>query len=165
MSAAAKIILAIDPGASGGLAWSATAGGEVQILSMPKTEGEVAEHLREIVTAAGGSGNVTAYMEQVGGYVRTEGGQPGSAMFKFGRGYGFLLGVCAALCVSVELVTPQRWQKGMAAGVRAGLSRADWKRKLKAQAERLFPGLRVTLSTADALLILAWARKVERGIL
>lgn len=160
---AGKIIIAIDPGASGGMAWGAAAGGEVQTLSMPKTEGELARHLQEIVTAAGGPDGVSAYIEQVGGYVRTEGGQPGSAMFKFGRGFGFLLGVCAALLVPVELVTPQRWQKGMAAGVRAGLSRADWKRKLKAQAERLFPSQRVTLATADALLILAWARKIERG--
>lgn len=69
------------------------------------------------------------------------------------------MGACAALCVPVELVTPQRWQKGMSVGVRAGLERADWKRKLKAQAERLFPGQRVTLATADALLILEWARR------
>jgi len=157
-----RIILAIDPGAAGGMAWGALAG-EVQTLAMPKTEGELAEHLREIVTAAGAPEGLTAYVEQVGGYVRTESGQPGSAMFKFGRGFGFLLGVCAALRVPVELVTPQKWQKGIAAGVRAGLSRADWKRKLKAQAERLFPGQRVTLATADALLILAWARKVEKG--
>jgi hypothetical protein len=158
-----KIILAIDPGASGGMAWGAAAGGEVQTLPMPKTEGEVVETLRQIVTKAGGAANLAAYVEQVGGFVRTEGGQPGSAMFKFGRGFGFLLGACAGLLIPVELTTPQRWQKGMAAGVRSGLSKAEWKRKLKAQAERLFPGLRVTLATADALLILAWARKVERG--
>ncbi len=158
-----KIILAIDPGASGGLAWGPAAGGEVQTLAIPKTEGEVAETLRQIVTDAGNPGSVVAYLEQVGGYVSTEGGQPGSAMFKFGRGYGFILGALAALCVPVELVTPQRWQKGIAAGVRAGLSKSDWKRKLKAQAERLHPGRRVTLATADALLILAWARKMEGG--
>lgn len=163
MTPGGKIILAIDPGASGGMAWGAAAGGEVQTLPMPKTEGEVAETLRQIVTAAGGPEGVAAYVEQVGGFIRTEGGQPGSAMFKFGRGYGFLLGACAALLIPVELVTPQRWQKGMAAGVRSGLSKPDWKRKLKAQAERLFPGHRVTLATADAVLILAWARKVERG--
>lgn len=158
-AAPAKIILAIDPGASGGMAWGAAEGGEAQSLPMPKTEGEVVEALRRIVTGAGGPANVTACIEQVGGFVRTEGGQPGSAMFKFGRGFGLLLGACAALLVPVELVTPQRWQKGVAAGVRAGLSKADWKRKLKAQAERLFPGHRVTLATADALLMLAWARK------
>jgi hypothetical protein len=145
------------------MAWGAAAGGEVRAVSMPKTEGELAAAMREIVTAAGGPASVAAYVEQVGGYVRTEGGQPGSAMFKFGRGFGFLLGVCAALLVPVELVTPQRWQKGVSAGVRSGLSRADWKRKLKAQAERLFPSHRVTLATADALLILEWARRAERG--
>lgn len=154
-----KIILAIDPGASGGMAWGAAAGGSVQAAPMPDTEGGVVAFLRDTLQAAGGAENIAAYVEQVGGFVKTAGGQPGSAMFKFGRGYGFLLGACAALCVSVELVTPQRWQKGMSVGVRAGLERADWKRKLKAQAERLFPGQRVTLATADALLILEWARR------
>ena len=161
----AKTILAIDPGAAGGMAWGEAGGGPVTARPIPDTEGGVVESLRWIIAAAGGPERVAAYVEQVGGLVKTAGGQPGSAMFKFGRGYGFLLGACAALCVPVELVTPQRWQKGMAAGVRAGLSKPEWKRKLKAQAERLFPGHRVTLATADALLILEWARRAERGSL
>lgn len=159
-----RIILAIDPGKSGGMAWGEAEGGDVVAHTMPDTGGGVLDTLRDIIAAADGlPERVTAYVEQVGGYVRTEGGQPGSAMFKFGCGYGFTLGALAGLGVSVELVTPQRWQKGMSTGTRGGAPKADWKRKLKAQAERLYPSLRVTLSTADALLILAWARRQERG--
>jgi len=33
----------------------------------------------------------------------------------------------------------------------------QWKCKLRAQAQRLYPGIKVTLSTADALLLLEFA--------
>jgi hypothetical protein len=158
-----RFLLAIDPGGAGGLAWcDAASGGTVTARAMPDTEGGLLMILRDIVAEAGNPAMVAAFVEQVGGYVRTEGGQPGSAMFKFGRGFGFLLGACAGMGIPVDLVPPQRWQRGIATGVRAGLSKPDWKRKLKAQAERLFPGLRVTLATADALVMLEWARRLER---
>jgi hypothetical protein len=35
-------------------------------------------------------------------------------------------------------------------------SKSEWKNKLKAEAQRRFPDLKVTLKTADALLILEW---------
>ena len=40
-------------------------------------------------------------------------------------------------------------------------SRAIWKSKLKGSAQRLYPHLRVTLQTADALLILEYGRKTR----
>ena len=155
-----KAIVAIDPGTRGGLAWI-DAAERVTCHPMPDTEGELLVHIQDVLTAAGGAENVTAYIEQVSGFAGDE--HPGSAMFKFGRGYGFALGALMALRVRVELVTPQRWQQGVASGTQNGLEKADWKRKLKAQAERLFPGQRVTLKTADALLLLEYARRFERG--
>ncbi len=155
-----KAILAIDPGTRGGLAWI-DAAECVTCHPMPDTEGELLAYIHDVVTTAGGAGSLTAYVEQVSGFAGDE--HPGSAMFKFGRGYGFALGVLMALRVRVELVTPQRWQKGVASGTQSGLDKAEWKRKLKAQAERLFPGQRVTLKTGDALLLLEYARRFERG--
>lgn len=84
--------------------------------------------------------------------------QPGSAMFKFGRNFGFLLGALQALRVRVELIRPQRWQKGLALGTASACrSPTVWKNKLKAHAQRLYPHLKVTLKTADALLLLDYA--------
>lgn len=40
-------------------------------------------------------------------------------------------------------------------------AKRDWKNKLKAEAERRFPGLKVTLKTCDALLILEAAITIE----
>lgn len=55
------------------------------------------------------------------------------------------------------LVRPQVWQKVFNLGTAASCaSKSEWKNKLKAEAQRRFPHLPVTLATADALLILEW---------
>lgn len=157
-----RFLLAIDPGRSGGLAWSDPAG-RVVADAMPDTPGGVVGYLREVVATADGPERITCYLEQVGGYVGGP-GQPGSAMFRFGEGFGFLHGCLLTLGVSVVMVHPQRWQKAMALGTRGDLGKADWKRKLRATAERLFPAVKVTMATADALLLLHYARQEERRV-
>lgn len=147
-----KPILAIDPGASGGIAWLDADGGS-HTFPMPDTFGDVVARLHTL-RAYGVS---TAFVEEVGGFCGV--GQPGSAMFKFGKGCGVIEGALMALGYRVELVKPQRWQKhfGLGTTKQAG-GKADWKRKLKAEAQRRFPTCDVTLKTADALLILDYAR-------
>ena len=55
------------------------------------------------------------------------------------------------------LVRPQTWQKDFGLGTASRCaSKSEWKNKLKAEAQRRFPHLGVTLQTADALLILEW---------
>ena len=79
-------------------------------------------------------------------------------MFKFGENCGFMKGVVQTLGIKLELVRPQVWQKAFGLGTAAGCaSKTVWKNKLKAEAQRRFPHLSVTLKTADALLILEWA--------
>jgi hypothetical protein len=57
--------------------------------------------------------------------------------------------------MKVEMVRPQKWQKWLGLGRASGCgSPREWKNKLKAEAQRRFPYLNVTLKTADALLIL-----------
>ena len=75
-------------------------------------------------------------------------------MFNFGRNFGFLLGTLAGLYIRTELITPQKWQKALGLGTSKGMKPTEWKNKLKAEAPRLFPDIKVTLKTADALLIL-----------
>jgi hypothetical protein len=145
-------ILAIDPGAAGGLALNvddhpATA------VSMPATEGDLVSLLREW---GANPHDTVAVVEEVGGYAGMP--QPGSAMFKFGRNFGFALGVLQCLGVRVELVRPQKWQKGLGLGRAADCaSKAEWKNKLKARAQQLYPHLKPTLATSDALLLLDYA--------
>lgn len=143
-------MIAIDPGASGGIA-SMTVNGVVSAVKMPETEGDILKLLSNLKTY-----HDTLFIEQVGGYIGGV-GSPGSAMFNFGRGFGFLLGVAMSLSYRIEMVRPQTWQKALGLGNSKSMaSKTAWKNKLKAEAQRRFPDLNVTLSTADALLILEY---------
>jgi len=146
-------ILAIDPGASGGLAYWGQFG--VIALPMGKTEGDVLEQIRMTPSAIPDFAMRVAVVEAVSGYAGQ--GQPGSAMFKFGRGFGFILGVLAARGWRIELVRPQVWLKKLGLGTCGAMSKTQWKNKLKARAQQLYPGVKVTLKTADALLLLEYA--------
>jgi hypothetical protein len=155
-----NIILAIDPGLSGGLAWR-TPDRNIQAGKMPDTDGGILALIKDL-------GCITKYedrsipkvcfIEDVGGFIGKA--QPGSAMFKFGFNAGFLRGLLMAFGWRVELVRPAKWQVGLGIGNSKSCdSKADWKRKLKGEAERRFPGINVTLATADALLMLDYGIK------
>lgn len=144
-------MIAIDPGASGGFAWL-DQDGHPQCCAMPKTEGDVLELICELRCQP----QFAATVEQVSGFCGN--GQPGSAMFKFGRGFGFLLGCLMAHDFCVHLVQPRAWQKPLGLGTAASCeTKNEWKNKLKAEAQRRYPSCHVTLATADALLILDYA--------
>jgi hypothetical protein len=168
-----KILIGIDPGASGGIAYEV--GGFASARAMPDTGG-VISFVKAIVAEANGD-PVRAVVEEVGGYMGED--QPASRAFEFGRGYGYLLGILQTLEVRVELVRPQAWQKvlglgnsgrtrapkGASAAIRKSVrqanarAKAEWKRKLKEKASQLYPKLDVTLKTCDALLLLEYGRR------
>lgn len=150
-----KVIIAIDPGVSGGVAVAAF--GKVVCQAMPATQGDVMELIRDHYrTAEVEDVETVCVLEEVNGFVGKA--QPGSAMFKFGEGYGFIKGVVQTLGIKLVLVRPQVWQKSFGLGTASRCaSKSEWKNKLKAEAQRRFPELPVTLATADALLILEWS--------
>lgn len=158
----AGITIAIDPGASGGFAIQYP-DGKIDLQAMPDTDAEILE----IITTARARAiaeevDLCAVMEKVGGFVAPRGqdvgGQPGSRMFNFGEGFGFLRGVILALGIPLRMVRPQEWQKQLCLG--ATKDKSARKRALKSKAQELYPDLRPTLSTCDALLILDWANRV-----
>jgi hypothetical protein len=171
---AMKVVLAIDPGASGGIA--VALGTTAIAYPMPDTEGGVLDLLRGIAAEAGAE-PLRAVVEEVGGFMGEN--QPASRAFEFGRGHGFCLGVLATLGARVELVRPQAWQKVLSLGhserikappgandeerkkIRAFNARAktEWKRRLKSKAQELYPRITVTLKTADALLLLEYGQR------
>ena len=150
-----KTIVAIDPGVSGGIAISAF--GKTECHPMPETEGDRVDFMKSVKAATSlEGGEVVCVLEKVGGFAGK--GQPGSAMFVFGENFGFLKGVIQALEIRLELVRPQEWQKGLGLGTASACAgKSEWKNKLKAEAQRRFPHLNVTLKTADALLILEYS--------
>lgn len=171
-----NIYVAIDPGVSGGIAYSV--GGFVSVRPMPDP-GDLVKFLRAIAAEVAQGTQGRAVMEEVGGYIGEA--QPASSAFKFGMGYGFILGALQTLEFRIELVRPQAWQKIFALGkidrtfcpkgasdeqkkavrVANGRAKLEWKRKLKDKAQQLFPGIDVTLKTCDALLLLEYARRTQ----
>jgi crossover junction endodeoxyribonuclease RuvC len=89
------------------------------------------------------SGPVLAVLEQVHAMPK----QGVSSTFKFGQGFGRLEGMLTALKIPYRLVTPNVWQKAM------GCQSKGDKNVTKAAAQRLYPALKITHATADAILI------------
>ena len=142
-------LIAIDPGASGGIVFGNPESSKDPVLeNMPDTVHDLAELLGD----ASQEGPTHAFVELVGGYIGGA-GAPGSAMFNFGENYGRIQGILAALNIPFTLVRPQKWQTALSLGNSKGMSKPQWKGKLKAKAQQLYPKSKVTLQTADALLI------------
>lgn len=156
-----SIIIGIDPGANGAFAIRYQDGSS--FAHRFTSDSDFLESMREIAEASDiDNAEVTVYIEQVGGFVGKA--QPGSSMFNFGKNFGFQLGVCQAFSFRVELVRPQVWQKAYPTKTSKKENETQHKRELKDYAARLFPKEKVTLATADALLILDYATKKERGL-
>lgn len=160
------IIIGIDPGSSGGIAWNEPEKG-IQAVKMPATETEVVALLYGIRERTRGKESIRAYCELVTGYVKhdkddgeeNKNRQPGHTMFKFGRGVGVLQGACLAIFGKPMIeVHPNVWQKPLF--VPKG-SKTERKNYMKRAAQRRYPQLKVTLSTADALLIRAYGEMLS----
>jgi hypothetical protein len=151
-----RTILAIDPGASGGIA--ARIGIAVLCWPMPETQGDILELIVDQTKLSQMDGReCIAIVEHQVGVRGPFAKQAGLNQFQFGCNYGFILGALQALKWRIELVRPQAWQKALALGSKASCSgNTEWKNKLKAMAQRLFPAQKVTLKTADALLLLEY---------
>lgn len=152
--------LGIDPGASGGLVLLAS--GEEEWFST-WTLGNSTD--RQTWGFINGSQADFCCIEKVGGYIAGN-PAPGSAMFNFGANYGRLIGFLVASEIPFEQVTPQRWQKALAIPTkvkkgkgRMGETKTEFKRRLRAHAERLFPKVSLTNALADAILIAEFCRR------
>lgn len=157
-----KTLLCIDPGKSGGIAVENEYG--TYCDPMPDTFGDTVDYLREVKELGGEK--TTAYVEAVPSFCGPK--LPGSVVFVMAENFGVIQGALMALNIPLVLVRPQEWQKGLGIGTKAGCvgatnnqKRTLWKRKLKGEAQRRFPTLKVTEKTADALLILEWARSKQ----
>jgi hypothetical protein len=161
MSDTTPHFIAIDPGKSGGIAWTVD-GGPVQACRMPDT----VHDLYALLLGIRGDQTLdpaTAYIEDI---PRHQGLMSASSLYVLARNFGQAEGVLAAHGQPLVHVSPQAWQKAHGLGKRektgnAGRDRTAWKNKLKARAQAIFPHLTVTLDTADALLIL-WAAMQRR---
>ena len=116
------IILGIDPGLSGALAFYDTVDHSLILHDMPvvemvrngKTKREVSPHLIAEIITGNPKQTARAYVERVSAMP----GQGVTSVFSFGRSSGIIEGALAAIGIPYTLVTPQAWMK--ATGIRAG---------------------------------------------
>ena len=139
-------IIGIDPGKNGGIAWMGDKPPRNPCVEkLPESPYDLAEMLREIQR----EGECHAYVEKVNASP-----QMGVvSAFTFGHGSGVIDGVLAALAIPVHFVRPQRWQKELEC-----MTKGD-KNVSKRKAQELFPSLKITHATADALLIAEFGRR------
>lgn len=164
-----KTIISSDPGKGGAIAWGQIGKivGPVDCSPMPATEQGVADLLESIVLNRP-PGEIVAYMELVGGFIRQakneeerENRQPAHQMFQFGRTVGVVVGALRALKVeNLVEVHPLVWQKPLFLQTR-GKPYSERKRMLLMEARRHYPNPKTTARTADALLIYRYAVMVE----
>jgi crossover junction endodeoxyribonuclease RuvC len=140
------VSIGVDPGQTGGFgfvphdpeipAWA---------CKMPATDEDLLDMLRKVQE----DWLCHATLEQVHAMPK----QGVSSSFTFGEGYGKLQMVLQCLKVPYSKVTPQKWQKHMQC-----LTKGD-KNVSKARAQQLFPHLKITHATADALLIAEFGQR------
>lgn len=150
------MILGIDPGAKGALAFFDPDKGTLDVLDTPtvevkrgaKTKTEISP---QMVFAIIRARNPThAVIEKVGAMP----GQGVSSMFQFGRGVGMYEGIIAALEIPLTYVAPQTWQKSLAC--------REGKDGNRARAAELYPAYANAFAKkrddgrADAALIAYW---------
>lgn len=136
--------LGIDPGKSGGLGFVPKSS-EDKAFAYPIPESErdcadIIEEFRHIIIAAAIE-NVHAMPKQ-----------GVSSTFTFGQSYGFLRGLLVAFKIPYTNPSSMAWQKDLNCR-----SKGD-KNITKHKAQSLFPYLKITHATADALLLAEWTR-------
>jgi hypothetical protein len=149
-----SIIIGIDPGTNGGIAWITD--GKPCVEKMPDTLQDLWELIQDIATNGTPTDRLLkavcgckAYLEQV-----HSSPQMGvKSAFTFGNGFGHLEMALTAAGIPFERVRPQVWQKAMGC-----MTKGD-KNVSKRRAQELFPSIKVNHYIADALLIAAYGAK------
>lgn len=148
-----KSWIGIDPGKSGGLVEISR--NRTILVAMPQTERDIWEWF---IGSLDGS---IATIEWIHPAIQ---GIGKSAMSKLYGNYMSLRAFLIASQISFEDVKPHTWQSALGIPKRKKTeSRTEWKNRLKAKAQQLFPRENITLATADALLIALYCQRKDEG--
>ena len=149
------MIVAIDPGYKGAIAWLTDDGRLVDVADMPaaKAGGKTRLVASEIAILLNERGPDTSYV-----IIEATGARPGqgvTSMYNFGYGCGVLEGVCAGLYLPYFHVTPQTWKRQLGVGADKDACRA-LAQKLWPEAADRFRRVKDD-GRADAALLGRWA--------
>ena len=147
-----KIYIGIDPGKSGGI-MVIDESGEATAYKCPEKVFDMAILFR-LLLGNTAPDDVNLLMERVWA-------RPGNAVrsaFTYGVNYGQWLGIAASHEVKMYTTLPNTWIKWV--GCQKGLPVKERKHWLRDKAKELYPDLKkVTLATADAILITHYAKE------
>ena len=159
-----KVIISVDPGASGSWAWQSL-NGVVHVMNNGDTPRDILEQVRQMKDERDEDGSIltpdrfVCYMEDVG---RGMPGQSSSATATFARHCGHLEMALMAEDIAIIKVLPTKWQKKLGIGKSTDYaSKPAWKNAIKAKEQERHPTIKVTLKNADALGILDYALGVN----
>ena len=138
-----RIYIGIDPGKNGGIGIIYNDGAYCK--RCPATVSEMAEEIKVCMDIA-----PDIQKQAIIEAVHSMPGQGVKSVFTFGEGYGKWLGILAAHKISYIQVSPQKWLKYYNPLPR---DKKERKNQLKHLAQQRFPGLKITLATADAILL------------
>ena len=149
-----RYVSGIDPGLSGGIAVLDSDGKIIDYTSMPQTPQDILEYLSQFKSDS------RCVIEDVGHGMPN---QSSKATATFARHNGHLEMALIALQIPTEKVTPQKWVKVYQMKKPRDMQKGEWKNKLKAKAQQLFPqlGKKLTLKICDAFLIAEYARRTH----
>jgi hypothetical protein len=150
----AILLIAVDPGVNGGIAYVTSSDPDViSVCKMPESDAGVCELLVELSRKAK---VVEMFLEEPPLFAGKN--IPGSAIGKLMWNTGVLYGAAVTIGFRVRRVRPAIWMKALGLGTKGDLTSTAWKNKLKGRAIELYPTVDVTLWNADALLVLEYAR-------
>ena len=141
------IFVGIDPGKSGAIA---VCGPQFAMTAWPlkdRTDADIRDLLLEIHRWS--DGGPFAYLEKVNAHPK----QGISSTWKFAENFGMLKMALTCCNIPFDLIAPGVWQKKMSC-----LSGGD-KNVTKRRAQELFPGMKITHATADAILLAELCRR------
>ena len=142
------ITIGIDPGKSGGIVFI-NRDKIIEMYKCPQTIEEMAELLEPYRMTWESTIPITAYIEQVHAFPS----DGRSSVFKFGTNYGIWQGLLGANKIETKFIAPQVWMKSL----ELPKDKVSRKKELKTIAQKVVDkqklNKRVTLHTADAVLI------------
>lgn len=156
------MILAVDPGARGAVAWVHDADGAPGLISLAGHDlVQLFLRFQSISHLALENEPRIAYLEENTGFIA---GSPrtGASMYAFGRHTGRIEMALASLGFEIRRVRPLAWQKALSAPKRRSREpHSAFKGRLATFARETNPSLssRITKDAADALLVLRYGIK------
>lgn len=169
------ILIAIDPGKTGGITTMQTsADDEVRLLDiqmMPQTEKDIYNLFNNVQIEGISTKNIHLMLDEVvfpkiKCIIEAQHAFPGmgaGAQWTFAQHYGFLRGVLVSLQIPFIEVAPQTWMNYFGFKRQKDEDKKKHKLRILQKAQNLYPHSSVALQTADSLMLCEFLRLMEVG--